>query len=280
MTTAQINVCQRPTIYLGTFSASRHRVLKPSNLALHAGQVPWTQLKLSSNGAPRGLNYMPLLKSHRSSPVCMSKTGGDNEGSPWKAFENAIGNVTKGNSIEDVLRQQIRKGEYYEDKDGGGKPPSGGGGSGGGPDGSGGSEDEGLSGILDETVQVVLATIGFIFLYIYIISGEELIKLAKDYFKYIFKGTESVRLKRVMNQWRRFFRKLREKKVPEDPYWLEKEIINTPTWWDSPEKYRRILKAVSESDSSGSYGESSPYGDDGESTSYGDESYPKEDDDN
>lgn len=76
--------------------------------------------------------------------------------------------------------------------------------------------------------------------YIYIVSGEELIKLAKDYLKYVFKGTESVRLKRAMYQWGRFFQKLTEKKQY-DPYWLEKEIINTPTWWDSPEKYRHIL---------------------------------------
>ena len=75
-----------------------------------------------------------------------------------------MGNFTKGNSIEDVLRKQIEKKEFYQDRDGGGMPPPGGGGGGGGPDGSGGSEDEGFFGILDETLQVVLATLGFIFL--------------------------------------------------------------------------------------------------------------------
>lgn len=88
------------------------------------------------------------------------------QGSPWKAFEKVVGNFTKGNSIENVLRQQIEKGEFVEDRDGGDRPPQGGGGGGGGgssgPDGSG--EDEGFSGIVDETVQVVLATLGFIFL--------------------------------------------------------------------------------------------------------------------
>ena len=63
--------------------------------------------------------------------------------------------------MEDVLRQQIEKKEFYDDGGKGKKPPSGGGGSNSG-DGSG--EDEGLAGILDETVQVILATIGFIFL--------------------------------------------------------------------------------------------------------------------
>ena len=67
----------------------------------------------------------------------------------------------KGQSIEDMLRQQIEKREFY---DGGSEknPPSGGGGG----DGSGESEDEGLVGIIDETMQVILATIGFIFLVI------------------------------------------------------------------------------------------------------------------
>ena len=74
----------------------------------------------------------------------------------------------KGQSIEDMLRQQIEKREFY---DGGSEknPPSGGGGGGGGGvggDGSGESEDEGLVGIIDETMQVILATIGFIFLVI------------------------------------------------------------------------------------------------------------------
>lgn len=71
----------------------------------------------------------------------------------------------KGQSIEDVLRQQIEKGELATDRDGGGGPPRGGSGGGGGSaDGSGGSEDEGLSGVLDETFQVVLATVGFMLL--------------------------------------------------------------------------------------------------------------------
>lgn len=77
-----------------------------------------------------------------------------------------MGNLGKGQSIEDVLRQQIQKQEFY-DGDGGKSPPRRGGGGGGGG-GSGESEDEGISGIMDETVQVVLATIGFIVLVNYL----------------------------------------------------------------------------------------------------------------
>lgn len=84
--------------------------------------------------------------------------------------------------------------------------------------------------------------------YIYIITGEELTLLAKDYIKYLFGGSESVRLKEAMYYWRRFYRRLTEKKET-DKYWLEKEIINTPTWWDSPEKYRRIAGPYEDSNS-------------------------------
>ncbi|CAL2229878.1 unnamed protein product [Prunus armeniaca] len=85
-------------------------------------------------------------------------------GSPWKALEKAMGNLKKDQSIEDVLRQQIEKNEFYEERGGGGG--GGGSGRGSGGDGAGGSEseDEGLAGIMDETLQVILATIGFIFL--------------------------------------------------------------------------------------------------------------------
>jgi len=72
-------------------------------------------------------------------------------------------------SVEDMLREQIQKKDFYDTDSGGNMPPRGGGSGGGGgngeerPEGSGG-EDGGLAGIADETLQVVLATLGFIFL--------------------------------------------------------------------------------------------------------------------
>lgn len=194
--------------------------------------------------------------SQQSLTVCLlggkGKNGSDDEGSPWKSLEKAMGNLKKERSIEDVLRQQIEKKEFYEDKDGGTRGGGGssgsGGGGGGGADRSGGSEDEGFAGIIDETLQVILATLGFIFLYVYIISGEEWTRLAKDYLKYLFSGSESVRLKRAMYKWGRFYQKLTEKKV-HDKFWLEKAIISTPTWWDSPVKYRHLIRSYLESNS-------------------------------
>lgn len=79
--------------------------------------------------------------------------------------------------------------------------------------------------------------------YVYIIDGEEWTRLAKDYLKYLFSGSESVRLRRAMYKWGRFYQKLTEKKVY-DKYWLEKAIISTPTWWDSPAKYRYIHESI------------------------------------
>ncbi|XVE79241.1 hypothetical protein DITRI_Ditri14bG0042200 [Diplodiscus trichospermus] len=218
-------------------------------------------LKLVASASPSRQQFAPLLKHKRceslskcrqGTTLCRlggeDKSAGNNEGSPWKAIEKAIGNFGKQKSIEDVLRQQIEKQEYY-DEGSGKNPPSGGGGygGGGGGDGSEGSDDEGLSGILDETLQVILATIGFILLYVYIITGEELVRLAKDYIKFLFGGNKSVRLRRAMYKWGKFFEKLTEKKEY-DKYWLEKAIITTPTWYDSPDKYRRVLKSYVEPD--------------------------------
>ena len=68
----------------------------------------------------------------------------------------------KGQSLENVLRQQIEKGEYYDNSGGGGsKPPIGG--DGGSSDESSEPEEESYAEMLDETLQVIFATSGFIF---------------------------------------------------------------------------------------------------------------------
>lgn len=169
-----------------------------------------------------------------------SETG--NEGSPWKAIENAMGNFKKDQSIEDVLKQQIQKQEYFDDGGTPGKPPGGGGGGGGG--GFGEAEDGGLSEMWDEFTQVMLATLAFVFLYIYIIEGEEITVIAKDLLRFLFTRQKSIRLTRLINDCTSFLERMKQKSVY-DPYWLEREIINTPTWYDHPAKYQYIIRALS-----------------------------------
>lgn len=246
MSTTQITAYQ-PKICVRLIPHSYHLPSNPCILPTLPKRVP--RISLSTNvNASRHQQCVPVSKYQQSMPVCLfggkGKTGGENGGSPWNAFQNILGRF-KGKSVEDVLRQQIEKKEFYDDGGKGKKPPSGGGG---GNSGDGSGEDEGLGEIIDETVQVILATMGFIFMYVYIISGEEMARLAKDYIKYLFGGSQSARLKRAMYKWGRFYKKLTEKKVV-DPFWLEKAIINTPTWWDSPEKYRRLYKSYVESNS-------------------------------
>lgn len=203
-----------------------------------------TSLKLNATTYNHGL---PALRCRQKNTVVCSLGGkdkSDDKGGPWQDFSKAMGNLGKGQSVEDVLRQQIQKQEFY-DGDGGNSPPSGGGGGRGGG-GSGESGDEGISGIIDETVQVVLATIGFILLYIYIIAGEELTKLGKDYIKYLLGGSKSVRLSNAMDTLESFWKTLSDNKLVYDKYWLEKEILNTTTWYDGPEKYRRMLRSYME----------------------------------
>lgn len=203
--------------------------------------------------------FSPLLSHRRSgkwkqsSAVCLfgggkdKSNGGGDEISPWKAIEKAMGKK----SVEDMLREQIQKKDFYDTESGGGNvPPRGGGGGGGNggerPEGSGGEEDGGVAGIAEETLQVVLATLGFIFLYTYIINWEELIKLARDYFRFLSGKPKTVRLTRALDGWNRFMATMSKPKEY-DEYWLEKAIINTPTWYDSPEKYKQVLKAYVDS---------------------------------
>lgn len=210
----------------------------PCTCPAYVYRRPGTSLRLSTKAS----NYQ------QSTPVCLfggkGKSENGNEASPWKALENVVKNLKKEPSVEDLLRQQIEKQEFYED-DGG---SSGGNRPGGGDGDSGGTDDEGLTGILDELLQVILATLGFIFLYIYIIDGEELTRLAKDYIKYLFGARKSVRLRRAMYEWGKFYKRLTKKKVVQKN-WLERAIINTPTWYDNPVKYRRVLRAYLQSSS-------------------------------
>ncbi|TKY45398.1 hypothetical protein E2542_SST30640 [Spatholobus suberectus] len=178
------------------------------------------------------------------SPYCLAggkgMMGNDDENSPWKSIEKAIGKF-KGQSIEDVLRRQLEKGEYYDSGGSGVKPPGGGssGSGGGSPDGSGDSEDE--TGIVGRKSPSDFSD-PWLYISVHLYPhGEELAKLARDYIKYLFGGTQTVRLKNAMYQWGQLYESMTAKKEEEDEYWLEKAILNTPTWGYDPADYREAL---------------------------------------
>ena len=165
------------------------------------------------------------------------------ESSPWKSLEKAMERFKgQSESIEDVLRQQLNKGEYYDGGDGGAKPPGGEGGGGGGSPGDSDGPEDGSSeeGTLGDSIEFVLATFGFIFMYIYILAGAELTKLARDYIKYLFGRKPSVRLRNAMEDWGELYQGLTQK-VDVDEYWLEKTILDTPTMWHDPDDYREAI---------------------------------------
>ncbi|KAI9181298.1 hypothetical protein LWI28_013533 [Acer negundo] len=97
----------------------------------------------------------------------------------WKSFGKAIEKFSKRQLIKDVLRHQMEKKGYHVGGNGGKNPPCGGGD--GRKDGFGGSSKD--EWVMNEIMQVILATIGLIFLDIYIICGEELTWLRKDYIR-------------------------------------------------------------------------------------------------
>ncbi|PIN23444.1 hypothetical protein CDL12_03820 [Handroanthus impetiginosus] len=190
-------------------------------------KLPKTPLKLTS-GASR---------YQQCAIVCLfggkGKSENGNEDSPWKAIEKVLGNFRKDQSIEDALRQQIQKQEYVDDGGSGGKGPGGGGGGG----GSGEAEDEDPR---DEFVQVMMATLALISLYTYIIRPQFCKSLVEDLIQLVFKRQVSFRQRQFMDKLKRVFEK---KRVEDDPYWLERAIINTPTWFDHPIKYKLLKKA-------------------------------------
>ncbi len=215
---------------------------------------PCSSISPSSRGKPSfGLKCWPISKSREPLHICLAGGKGmmenNDEISPWKSLEKAVEKF-KGQSIEDVLRQQINKGEYFEGGGSGAKPPGGGGGGGGGgsPDGPGGSEDESFAEMFDENLQMIFATLGFIFLYIYILTGEEITKLARDYIKYLFGGNRSVRLKNAMYEMGLLYSSMTETEEV-DEYWLEKAILDTPTWWHDPDYYEKLARDFTKSNS-------------------------------
>lgn len=172
-------------------------------------------------------------------PICLfggkGNSRGENKSFSWDSLKDALKGLRKEKTVQEMLRDQMRQREFGGGDGGDGNPPGSGGGS------SDGTEDEGFAGVLDETLQVILATLAFLFLYIYIIKGAELTKLARDYIKYLFGGVASMRLKRVMDKWKRAYDKF-SWTTEESEDWLVRRIVMTPTWWHRPEEIVRVIK--------------------------------------
>lgn len=109
------------------------------------------------------------------------------QGSPWKSLEKAMSNLRKESSVEDLLREQIQKQEFYDGGSGGENTGGGGDSGSGGDDGSspGESDDDmSLLGRIDEFFQVILAFTGFVIAVIslsMILTLENLNQLRKMY---------------------------------------------------------------------------------------------------
>uniref|UniRef100_A0A0E0KS92 Uncharacterized protein n=1 Tax=Oryza punctata TaxID=4537 RepID=A0A0E0KS92_ORYPU len=145
-----------------------------------------------------------------------------------ESLNKAISGTKKQWTIQDMLIDQISK-----------IRGSGSGGNGGNKnrygDSGGGSEDESLTESLYETVQVLLATIAFIFMYIHIISGEELYRLARDYTRYLVTGKRTSRLERAMLNWHNFCEGITKKDSVQEATF--DRSTSEPMWWQQPVKF-------------------------------------------
>ncbi|KAF7089911.1 hypothetical protein CFC21_092763 [Triticum aestivum] len=202
---------------------------------------------------PRPLGFRKLDKhiyprlvlvaaSHpRLTPVCASSGKGNPEidNDPFMDhLKKAMADAKKPRPIQDVLKEKFTK--LREQASGGG---GGNGNRRGGNGGSGGPEDESFKESLDEVVQVILATVAFILVYIHIIRGEELYRLARDYTRYLVTGKRTARLKRSMQQWRSFSEKFMQNEGSQEERY-ERPAAAEPMWWQQPQKFVHLMEEL------------------------------------
>lgn len=198
--------------------------------------------KLQQKVCPRLVLIAASSASHKRLTTVCALSGkrnlGDADDPFMESLKKAMADAQKPRSIQDLLKEQVAK--LREQASGGG---GGNGNRRGGSGGSGGSEDESFKETLDELVQVILATIAFILVYIHIIRGEELYRLARDYTRYLVTGKRTARLKRSMQKWRNFSESFMKKEGSEEDQY-ERQAVSKPTWWQQPQKLVHLMEEL------------------------------------
>lgn len=157
--------------------------------------------------------------------------GSANDQFSMESLNKAMDGAKKQWSIQGLLMEQLSK-ITGQGSGGNGGNNNRYGGSGGG---SGGPDDESFTDSLYEMVQVLLATIAFVLMYVHIIRGEELYRLARDYTKYLVTGKRTSRLKRAMLNWREFSGGFTKKDSTQDDVYGS-PVGSEPVWWQQPQK--------------------------------------------
>uniref|UniRef100_A0A0E0K255 Glycine-rich protein n=1 Tax=Oryza punctata TaxID=4537 RepID=A0A0E0K255_ORYPU len=205
------------------------------SLTTHSVRFP----KLQKQVYPRLV--LVAASQKKLTPLCASsgKVNPEAENDPFmESLKKAMDDAKKPRPIQDLLKEQIAKlREQGSGGGGGNRNRRGGNGDSGGP------EDESFKESLDELVQVILATVAFILVYIHIIRGEELYRLARDYTRYLVTGKRTARLKRAMQKWRNFSESFMQSEgSQEDQY--ERAATSKPTWWQQPQKFVHLMEEL------------------------------------
>ncbi|WOK93102.1 hypothetical protein Cni_G01795 [Canna indica] len=163
----------------------------------------------------KGLVY-DAPKNGRYALMCAFGKNGDSMNENKELLNKDTDAFRRQLTVQDLLREYMKGRQLSRSGCGGGRNFFGG--------GSGGDlgepKGDGFSGYFHELLQVIMATIGVIFLYILITSGEELTRLTRDYIKYLFGAKVSTRMIRTMEKWHRICRGITWKEIVQQD-WLE-----------------------------------------------------------
>ncbi|KAJ1271688.1 hypothetical protein BS78_06G145100 [Paspalum vaginatum] len=177
----------------------------------------------------------------RLGPVCYSN-GKENPklaSDPFsmESLNKAMAEAKRPRPIQDLLMEQMDKIRGQETGGNGGNKNRYGGG------GSDGPEDESFKESLYEMIQILIATVAFIFVYIHIIRGEELYRLARDYTRYLVTGKRTSRLKRAMLNWQDFSESITKKDSTQEDYYGG-TVSSEHAWWQQPQQLVRRLEEL------------------------------------